>query len=120
MSMGASISARGRTALPGRAAEIPALAAPTGRPLKLALTRRFSARTRRFIVLWPLLLAALSAAPPGFTQPVDDRARKLCGEANGIALELTKISGMKLHHPVPCDFITKDRINEFLNKRVKE
>ena len=27
---------------------------------------------------------------------------------------------MPLRHPVPCDFITKDKINEFLNKRVKE
>ena len=27
---------------------------------------------------------------------------------------------MPLHHPVPCDFITKEKINEFLNKRVKE
>jgi len=50
----------------------------------------------------------------------DPRAQKLCGEANAIAVELTKISGMPLHHPVPCDFITKDKINEFLKKRVKE
>jgi len=38
----------------------------------------------------------------------------------GIAAELTKISGMKLRHPVPCDFITKAQINQFLNERVKE
>src|SRR5690242_20184811 len=27
---------------------------------------------------------------------------------------------MQLYHQVPCDFITKDKINEFLKKRVKE
>jgi len=50
----------------------------------------------------------------------DPRAQKLCSQANAIALDLTKISGMKLRHPVPCDFITKEKINEFLKKRVKE
>jgi hypothetical protein len=48
------------------------------------------------------------------------QAKKLCGEANTIAHELTVISGMPLHHAVPCDFITKDKINEFLKKRVKD
>jgi hypothetical protein len=50
----------------------------------------------------------------------DPRAQKLCGEANTIAIELTKISGMPLRHAVPCDFITKEKINDFLKKRVKE
>jgi len=27
---------------------------------------------------------------------------------------------MELRHPVPCDFITKEKINEFLQKRVKD
>jgi hypothetical protein len=27
---------------------------------------------------------------------------------------------MPLKHPVPCDFISKDKINAFLNKRVKD
>ena len=27
---------------------------------------------------------------------------------------------MKLHHPVPCDFISKEQINQFLKKRMKE
>ena len=61
-----------------------------------------------------LLLAGAAAAQS------DPRAQKLCGEANRIAVELTQISGMKLHHPVPCDFITKEKINDFLKKRVKE
>jgi hypothetical protein len=44
----------------------------------------------------------------------------LCAQVPGIAAELTEISGMKLRHPVPCDFITKEQINQFLKKRVKE
>jgi hypothetical protein len=50
----------------------------------------------------------------------DPRAQKICSEANRIAQELNKISGLTLRHPVPCDFITKDKINDFLKKRVKE
>jgi hypothetical protein len=64
------------------------------------------------------LLAAFWTAVAGAQQ--DPRAQQLCGEANQIAQELTKISGMPLHHPVPCDFITKAKINEFLQKRVKD
>jgi hypothetical protein len=66
------------------------------------------------LVCISLLCAALAPAQS------DPRARQLCGEANRIAEDLTKISGMPLHHAVPCDFITKEKINEFLNKRVKE
>ena len=62
-----------------------------------------------------LLLVAGAAAAQS-----DTRAQKLCGEANRIAVELTDISGMKLRHPVPCDFITKEKVNDFLKKRVKE
>jgi hypothetical protein len=66
-----------------------------------------------------LLLGWLTCAASAIGQ-TDPRAKDLCGEANRIAQDLTKISGMPLHHPVPCDFITKEKINEFLNKRVKE
>jgi hypothetical protein len=51
---------------------------------------------------------------------VDPKARELCSQANQIAQELTAISGLSLHHPVPCDFISKDKVNEFLKKRVQE
>jgi hypothetical protein len=33
---------------------------------------------------------------------------------------LSGITGLKLKHAVPCEPITKDQINQFLNKRVKE
>lgn len=67
-----------------------------------------------FSVVLFLLLVSTAAAQS------DPAAKKVCAEANSIARELTAISGLELHHPVPCDFISKDKINEFLQKRVKE
>src|SRR5579872_3703210 len=48
------------------------------------------------------------------------QASELCGMAGRISAELASISGLKLHHPVPCDFITKEKVGEFLKKRVKD
>lgn len=67
----------------------------------------------KFVLLF--VAAAVSAAPQS-----DSRAKELCAQIQPIALELTKISGMLLKHPVPCDFISKDKINSFLNERVKD
>ena len=50
----------------------------------------------------------------------DPRAKALCAQVPGIVADLTQFSGMKLHHKVPCDFITKEEISLFLKKRVKE
>jgi IrrE N-terminal-like domain len=44
----------------------------------------------------------------------------VCNQVPVILAELTEITGMKLHHPVPCAFITKDDVNKFLKDRVKE
>jgi hypothetical protein len=65
------------------------------------------------------LAAFLLASAAAFAQS-DPRARELCGRANAIVQELTQISGLPLKHSVPCDFITKDQINQFLQKRIKE
>jgi hypothetical protein len=67
-----------------------------------------------------LLLAVALAACALPASAESARASELCGQAAGIATELATISGMKLHHPVPCDLITKEQVNEFLKKRVKE
>jgi hypothetical protein len=58
----------------------------------------------------------VSCAPAAETQ----HATELCGQAAKIASELADISGLKLRHAVPCDLISKDKVNEFLKKRVKE
>jgi hypothetical protein len=47
-------------------------------------------------------------------------ARSLCAQIAPLAEQLTKISAMPLRHPVPCDYISKAKINEFLNKRIKD
>jgi len=65
-----------------------------------------------------LLSLALLAAAAAFAQSAVDA--KLCGQVPTIAAELTQISGLPLHHPVPCEFITKEKVKEFLEKRVKE
>jgi IrrE N-terminal-like domain len=49
-----------------------------------------------------------------------DRTLALCAQIQPIAEQLTKISGLPLKHPVPCDFISKGKIEEFLNQRVKD
>jgi hypothetical protein len=63
-----------------------------------------------------VLFLLCSAAPARSEQP----ASGLCAQAGKIAGELAQISGLKLHHPVPCDFISKEKVNEFLKKRVKD
>jgi len=65
-----------------------------------------------------LLLILLGAVQPAPAQPGD--SAKLCALIPPLAEQLTKISGMPLRHAVPCAFITKEKIKEFLNKRVKE
>jgi hypothetical protein len=69
-------------------------------------------RSIRFFLcaLWWAAWCAAAAQP----------ANHLCAQIPPLAQELTKLSGMPLKHPVPCDYITKQKINDFLNKRVKE
>jgi IrrE N-terminal-like domain len=62
-----------------------------------------------------LILAGAASAPAW----ADDSA-KLCAQIPPLAEQLMKISGMPLRHPVPCDFISKEKIKDFLNKRVND
>jgi hypothetical protein len=64
----------------------------------------------------PLLLLLYAGPAPAQS----DRAKEVCGLANRIVLDLTQISGMKLRHPVPCDYITKEKVNAFLKQRMKD
>ena len=64
----------------------------------------------------PLLLLLYAGPAPAQSS----RAQEVCGLANRIVLDLTRISGMKLRHPVPCDYITKEKINAFLKERMKD
>ena len=62
-----------------------------------------------------LLFLAVSA-----TAAEQGRTNALCAQIPPIAQELQRISGMPLKHPVPCDYIDKQHIKEFLQKRVKD
>jgi hypothetical protein len=66
----------------------------------------------------PVLFLILVGAAPASAW-TDDSA-KLCAQIPPLAEQLTKISGMPLRHPVPCDFISKEKIKDFLNQRVKD
>jgi hypothetical protein len=66
-----------------------------------------------------LLLAAalwVFAARPAES----DQSREIFQEIGRITAELARISGLQARRPVPYDLITKDKVNEFLNRRVKE
>jgi hypothetical protein len=65
-----------------------------------------------------LLLVLLETTPAG--AQTGQGGKSVCAQVPGITAELTVISGMKLRHPVPCAYITKEQINQFLNERVKE
>lgn len=41
-------------------------------------------------------------------------------EINQILRQLAGITGFKIRHPVACDLISKEKVNEFLHQRVKE
>src|SRR3984957_1710817 len=68
---------------------------------------------RAMAARFSLFLCFLQAAHAFSQSPV-------CNQVPAILTELTAITGMKLHHPVPCAFITKDDVNKFLKDRVKE
>jgi hypothetical protein len=64
-------------------------------------------------------VAALVFAAAGVAAPASG-ARQACADVPAMTGDLTAITGMKLRHPVPCAFITRDQVNQFLKGRVKE
>lgn len=74
-----------------------------------------------FLALLLYAAGASAQAGPASQSPAGVQSKPgLCQEVDTIAVELTQISGMRLRHSVPCDFITKAKINDFLNKRIKD
>ncbi|HEX3875931.1 MAG TPA: ImmA/IrrE family metallo-endopeptidase [Bryobacteraceae bacterium] len=66
------------------------------------------------VIICRSILALLAAALPAFAQ------NNLCDKVPQIMRQLADITGMKIHHPVPCAFITKADVNKFLKERVHE
>src|SRR5580658_1125021 len=64
-----------------------------------------------------LLLAGAAAAQSG----VDiSQAREIFGEIGGILQDLHDITGFKIKHSVPAEIITRDKVKDFLEQRLKE
>ena len=69
-------------------------------------------RLRRAVLLAAALWAA--AALPA------QRNDEVFAEVDRISRELTRISGMPLRRKVACELISREKVNRFLNQRVKE
>ena len=58
-----------------------------------------------------------AAAAPAQTYSGEE---SLCARLPEISRKLTEISGLKLKRPVPCRFISRNEVKQFLKKRVNE
>ena len=65
-------------------------------------------------------LLLLVLAYTAVSQSVRDESRAVFAEIDRTVRELADISALKLHKPVASDLISKDKVNEFLKKKVKE
>jgi hypothetical protein len=68
--------------------------------------------------LLALLLVAAAAEPQ--TGVDVGQAREIFSEIDGILQDLHDITGFKIKHKVPAEIITRDKVKEFLEKRMKE
>lgn len=68
-------------------------------------------------LLLALLLAA-AAAPQSAVEP--GQAREIFDEIGAILRDLHEITGFKIRHQVPAEIISRDKVKDFLEKRMKE
>jgi hypothetical protein len=68
-------------------------------------------------LIWILVLAVAAATAADERQ---DQSRAVFAEIDRTLDELANISGLRLHRKVPSDLISKDKVNAFLKKKVKE
>src|ERR1700683_990572 len=77
--------------------------------------------TRVKALVMAALLAALliagAAAQAGWDA---SQAREIFSEIDGILQDLHEITGFKIKHRVPAEIITRDKVKEFLQQRMKE
>jgi len=77
-----------------------------------------SARLKPFLsALLALLLVAGAAAQSGVDAT---QASEIFSEIDGILKDLRDITGFRIRHRVPAEIITRDKVKEFLEKRIKE
>jgi hypothetical protein len=80
-------------------------------------TRRVGWRRIGWVLLW-MAAAAATAADKAPDNSSD--AHAIFAEIDRTLVDLADISGLKLHKKVPSDIISKQKVNEFLKKKVKE
>jgi len=73
--------------------------------------------TRIKLLLLALLLVVAAAAQSGVDA---GQAREIFSEIDGILQDLHEITGFRIKHRVPADIITRDKVKEFLEQRLKE
>jgi len=71
---------------------------------------------RRFV--WVFLWVAAAGAQSGGERNAEERA--VFNEVGRTLADLARITGLTLHKKVPSDLISKEKVNEFLRKKVKE
>ncbi|MGC9950743.1 MAG: hypothetical protein ABSF64_30615 [Bryobacteraceae bacterium] len=72
-------------------------------------------------MLKAMILALVMAAAAAAQSGVDvSQAREIFGEIGGILQDLHDITGFKIKHKVPAEIITRDKVKEFLQQRMKE
>src|SRR5450432_4060675 len=64
-----------------------------------------------------LILAAAAAAQSGADVA---QAREIFSEIGGILQDLHDITGFQIKHRVPAEIITRDKVKQFLEQRIKE
>ena len=79
------------------------------------MARRLSNITRAVVIT--LVLAAAAAAQSAVER---NQSREIFNEIGDILRDLRDISGFKIHHGVPAEIISRDKVKEFLEKRMKE
>ena len=71
----------------------------------------------RRAVLFTLVLAAAAGAQSAAER---DQSREIFNEIGNILRDLRDITGFKIHHSVTAEIITRDKVKEFLEKRMKD
>lgn len=64
-----------------------------------------------------ILLAAFAAAQ---TAEEQDQSREIFNEIDSILQDLKEITGFKIRHRVPAEIISREKVKEFLQRRMKE
>ena len=73
---------------------------------------------RRIPALFLALLLAAAAAAQSAAE--HDQSREIFNEIDSVLQDLKEITGFKIRHRVPAEMISRDKVKEFLEKRIKE